>query len=264
MRQRGSVHTKAPRARMLAAVVAAALVAVPVASHALPPLIALLGKQLLQDMVTSTVKGMLLDSLSGMGCKGVALANALATLDGLKGGGAGMPRGLAGMQGLQGMQGMAGMSPEMAEAMKRMMPAGGMPGGLDAEQSAMMAKMMGSLGAPLSVPETLATLDEMSDIGMLPKAVNAELKECMLVLPQSAPAMGMAFGMLKPMLPRLREARDQMHALSPAEQEELADTLAQEFDNVPAADRKAMLAELGGGMFPPRVVSSLSKRYAGK
>ena len=96
--------------------------------------------------------------------------------------------------------------------------------------------------------------------------MSAELKECMLVLPQSAPAMGMgmAMGMMKPMLAQFREARDEMRALPADEQDELAATLAQEFDNVPAADRKDMLAELRSGLFPPRVVEILTRRYGGQ
>lgn len=69
---------------------------------------------------------------------------------------------------------------------------------------------------------------------MLSTAMSTELKECMLVLPQSAPAMGM----MKPMPAQFREARDEMCALPADEQDELAATLAQEFDNVPAADRR--------------------------
>ena len=100
------------------------------------------------------------------------------------------------------------------------------------------------------------------DAGQL--AELAELKECMLVLPQSAPAMGMAMGMMKPMLAQFREARDEMRALPADEQDELAATLAEEFDKVPAADRKDMLAELRSGLFPPRVVEILTRRYGGQ
>ena len=310
-------RSKVHRARVLAALVAASLACTTLPSQALAPALLMLGKQMLQDMVTSTAKSMLLDSLSGLGCKGIALSNAITSLDGIKRGGMGMPPGLAGMTGmptmptgmagmpglpglpgpagmpalppgmagmmgmpagmagmpgLPGLPGAAGMQPDMVAKMGRLIPAEALQGGgLNAEQSAMVAKMMGGgmggmggMGAPLSPLETIATLDEMSEIGMLPKAMNTELKECMVLLPQSAPMMGMAFGMMKPVLPKLREARDQMHALSPTEQDELAATLAQEFDKVPAADRKLMLSEIGGGMFPPRVVQSLTKRYGGK
>ena len=150
-----------------------------------------------------------------------------------------------------------GMAAQMAGMMARMMPGGG----LDAGQSASIAELQQHMGAPLSPLETIATIDEMREIGMLSAAMSTELKECLLVLPQSAPTMGMAMGMMKPMLPQFREARDEMRALSPAEQDELAASLAQEFDKVPAADRKRMLTELGGGLFPPRVVETLTRRY---
>ncbi len=288
------MKTRLARATLSSAAVVLALGATP--SEAIAPVIALLGKQMLQEMFTSTLKSALLDSLSGLGCKGTALANAINSLDVLKGGAAGLPRGmpsmptgmpniptmpsmpgmagipgmggLPGMPGVAGMSGMAGMPgagmagvpPEMAAMMARMVPGGG----LDADQSAMLAKLMGGMGAPLSPLETIATIDEMSELGLLSKAMNTELKECMLVLPQSAPALGMGMGMMRSMLPKFREARDQMLALSPTEQDELAASLAHEFDKVPAADRKNMLTELRGGLFPPRVVDALTKRYGGK
>jgi hypothetical protein len=294
MQQREPIHSKASRRQAMAALVAASLVCIPFSSQALAPVIAMLAKQMLQDMVTTTAKSMLLDSLSNLGCKGTAMANALTSLGGLKGGGLGLPRGMpagvtgmaatptgmpampglpgqtgmpplpTGTVGMAAMPGMTGMPPEIVAAMARMMPAGAIPVGLDAEQSAMLAKLQGGMNTPLSPLETIATLDEMTEIGMLPKAMNIELKECMLVLPQSTPAMGMAFGMLKPMLPQLREARDQMRALSPTEQDELAANLAQELDKVSSAERKTMLTELGGGMFPPRVVETLTRRYDSK
>jgi hypothetical protein len=120
---------------------------------------------------------------------------------------------------------------------------------------------MEAMGKPLSPVETIATIDEMSELGLLSKAMNTELKECMLLLPDAAPMLGMGMGMMKPMLPKMREGRDQMRNLSPAEQDELAETIAHEFDKVSADDRKLMLGELGGGMFPPRVVEALKKRY---
>ena len=66
------------------------------------------------------------------------------------------------------------------------------------------------------------------------------------------------------MLPQFREARDEMRRLSPVEQDELVVVLAQELDQAPQADRKLMLAELRGGLFPPRVVEALSKRYGAR
>ena len=277
------------RAALITATITLALVATP--SQAIAPLIALLGKQLLQDMVMTTAKSMLMNSLRGTGCKGTALANALDSFGSLQGGGLGALRGLpgaagvggmpampvmpamhgiptvpgmagmTGMTGLTGMGGMGGMPPDMAAQMTGMLT-GMMPGGgLDAEQSASFAGLQQLMRAPLSPLETIATIDEMSELGLLSAAMSTELKECLLLLPQSAAGMGMTMGMMKPMLPKFREARDEMRALSPVEQDELAASLAEEFDKVPAADRKRMLTELGGGLFPPRVVETLSRRY---
>ena len=222
------------------------------------------------------LKDLVLSTLNGMGCKGIALANALEALDLRKGAGggaggmmglsaaaafrrcpaaprcpacrpgcrcrlarrhaadaaghghSGMPGGLPGMPGgLPGMSGLPGMglgapgSEEMMARMRSMMPAGGqLPAGtgIDPEQ---LARMMQAMSQPLSPPETLAVMDEMAEIGMLPKAMQTELKECMVLLPTAAPALGMGMGMLKPMLPQMRQARDQLHALPPAEQDEL-------------------------------------------
>ena len=277
------------RAALTTVVITLALVATP--SQAIAPLLALLGKQLLQDMVMTTARSMLMNSLRGTGCKGTALANALDLFGSLKGGGLGALRGLpgaagvggmpampgmpgmpavpgiagmTGMTGITGMTDMSGMPPDMAAQMTGML-AGMMPGGgLDAEQSASLAGLQQLMGAPLSPLETIATIDEMSEIGLLSAAMRTELKECLLLLPQSAPSMGMAMGMMKPLLPQFREARDEMRALSPAEQDELAASLAEEFDKVPAADSKRMLTELEGGLFPPRVVETLSRRYGGQ
>jgi hypothetical protein len=264
--------TKLVRATLGTVAITLALASAP--SQAIAPIIALFAKQMLKDMVTSTAKSMLLDSLSGMGCKGQALANAITSV-GNVGAGRGMPAGTAlptmpGMSALPGglpvMPAMGTLppgSPDMAAMMARMMPGGAMPPGMapDPEQAAMLARLQGGMSAPLAPAETLATIDEMSELGLLSPAMNTELKECMALLPQAAPAMGMAMGMMKPMLPQFRDARDQMRALSPEEQDELAASLGQELDKAPARDRKAMLGELGGGLFPPRVVQTLNQRY---
>ena len=158
------------------------------------------------------------------------------------------------------MGGLAGLPPDIAAQMAHMMHGGG----LDAGQLAKLAELQRAIGASLSPPEAIATIDETSELGMLLTAMGAELKECMLVLPQSAPAMGMAMGMIKPVLAQFREARGEIRALPADEQDELAAALAQKFDIVPAADRKAMLAELRSGLFPPRVVQTLARRYGGQ
>ena len=270
--------TKLGRATLRTLAVTLALASLP--SQAIAPVIAFFAKQLLQDMVTTSAKSMLLGSLNGMGCKGQALANAITSVGNI-GAVHGMPAGMAlptmpgAMPGLPGgmpvMPGMSALppgSPDMAAMMARVTAGAAMPPGmgmgLDPEQTAMLAKLQGGMSAPLPAAETLATIDEMSELGLLSPSMNAEFKECMVLMPQAAPAMGLAMGMMKPMLPQFRDARDQMRALSPEEQDELAASLGQELDKAPATGRKAMLTELGGGLFPPRVVQTLNQRYGVK
>ena len=201
-----------------------ALIAWP--SAALAPVIAMLAKQLVEQAVTSLIKDTLLNSLNGLGCKGIALSNALNALDAARGGvGAlpgmsmpAMPKLPDGMQmptlpggALPGMPGMPGMDATMiagAEAkMRAMMPAGM---ALDPAQLA--------LANPLPPPETVATIDELAEPGFLPAEFQTEMKECMVLVPAS----------------------------------------------VPANDRKSFLASLDGGFFPPRVSEGVKARLGAK
>ena len=320
-------------ARIAAITLACTLALVPAPGAAIAPILLLLVKQIVKDAAQSMLKDMLLSTLNGMGCKGMAIANALEAMDLRKGGGAGglmgmlgggipkmpggmpgmpagmpgMPAGMAmpqmpagmsmpggmvmpggmampqmpggmsipgmpgaGMGGLAGMAGMAGMAgglpiggnAEMMARMREMMPgAGQLPAGagIDPDQ---MARVMQAMSQPLSPPETLAVIDEMTEVGFLPKAMQTELKECMVLLPAAAPALGMGMAMLKPILPQLRQAREQMNALSPAEQDELAAALAPDLKAIPAADRKVLFEFLDSGFFPKRVAESLRAQLA--
>lgn len=236
--------------RALTVAFAAALATAPAPSEAIAPALLFMIKQIAQQAATSMIKDTLLSSLNGMGCKGMALANALTALD-TRGGGAGallgaMPKMPVGMA----------MPPEMAARMGAMMPGGGQlpPGmGLGPEQMAMLAQVQRSMNEPLSPPETLATIDELFELGFLPKSIQGELKECMVLVPATIPALGMGMGMMKPMIPQLRQARDEMRALSPAEQDEIAAVLAQELKGLPADQRAALVEHLDSGFFPPRV-----------
>lgn len=241
---------KPPRI-LVAGVLAAALGSLPLTGAALAPAAALLIKQIVQDAVMTSLKDMLLGSLRDMGCKGIALGNALATLDARGGGGAASLRGMA-TGGLQGMAAMPGM-PDLAS----MLPPGT---ALPPEQAAMLAQMQRAMAQPLSPAQTLGAMDEMAELGLLPRPVQAEMKECMTLLPQTAPALGMAMGMLQPLLPQLREAREQMRSLSPAEQEEFAATMAQELKAVPPAERAQFLEQIDAGFFPPAVAAGVKAR----
>ena len=72
--------------RVAAGVLAAALAVAPAPGEAIAPVLLVLVKQAAQQMAQSMIKDAILGSLRGMGCKGMALANAIEAMD-LRGGG---------------------------------------------------------------------------------------------------------------------------------------------------------------------------------
>ena len=255
------VASKLRLTRLCALTLAAALLLPPVPSHAIAPLLLVMLKQLAHDAAKSMLKDMLLSHLNGMGCKGMALANALQgmTLRGVAGS-ALPPMGMGIGSGMP-----AGLPPEMAAKMGSLMPGlGQMPAGmaLDPEQTAAMARMQQAMSQPLSPRETLASIDALTELGFLPKPVQAELKECMLLIPAAAQALGMGVSMLQPMIPQLRQARAELHALPIAEQDEVAAALAQDLSSLSADERKALTDYLDSGFFPKRVADGVKTRLS--
>ena len=268
------------RDRCCALALAGSLTLAPAPSEAIPPVLLLVAKQIVQDAAKSILKDMLLSSLRDMGCKGMALANAFELFDLRKGAGGGtgmlgilgssmpkMPPGMAmpalpaGMNvpamagAVPGLAGTEAMSAGLAEGMHEMMSgAGQLQVGVDPGQ---VALLMQAMGRPLSPPETLAVIDELGEIGFLPKTIQGELKECLVLLPAAAPALGMGMAMLKPMIPQVRQARDAMHALTPEEQDELGAGLLQEIRQLPADERKSLVEFVEAGFFPKRVADAL-------
>ncbi len=278
------MSSKAAQVGLVALV--AALVLTPAPIHAIAPVLLLLIKQMAQQAATSMFKDMLLSGLSGMGCKGIALSNALAAVD-LRGGGAagllgGMPQLPAGLSmptipTLPGMPGGVGagmliggpaeaLGGEQAALLARSKELISLPPGfaMDPAQMAMMARAQQAMSQPLSPAETLATIDELFELGFLPRAIQTELKECMVLLPAAIPALGMGMGMLKPMLPQMRQAREELRALSPAEQDEVAAMLAQQVNALPADQRTALMEHIDSGFFPPAVSAGVKARVAAK
>lgn len=267
-----------PASHIVTFALAIALAPAPLPGHAIAPALLLFIKHMVQQTATSMIKDTLLSGLSGMGCKGMALANALESLDrGAEGGGfklpmGGLPIGGLPMGGLPkvpaGMlTGGAGLPPEVMAQMKAMMPGvGQLPAGMavDPEQQAAMLQMQQAMSQPLSVPETLATIDELFELGFLPGPVQIEFKQCLLLVPATIPALGMGMGMLKPMVPQLRQARDELRALSPAEQDEVASAIAQEVRALPSDQRQALIEHLDSGFFPARVSRGVKSRLAGR
>lgn len=256
-----------PRSGALALAATFALASAP--SDAIAPMVAMFAKQMVQDAVMSTIKEALLGSLRDQGCKGIALANAISTLADagkVKGGLPTMPNMPGGFSMPSGMA-MPGGMPAMGGMLGKLAPnAGSLPAdmALSAEQIEMMAEAQAAMSQPLSPLETMNTIDELSELGFLPKPVQTELKQCLVLLPQAAAPLGMGMAMLKPMIPQIREGRDMLFAASPAEQDELAVTLAQELKSVPARERKDFIELLDGGFFPPRVSEGVKARLGAK
>ena len=275
--------------RLCAITLTAAAALSPANSDAVAPALLFMVKQIAQQAATSMIKDAVLSSLSGMGCKGIALSNAISAFDLRKGGAGaalggmpslpagmsmpnmpmtgfpGLPAGASGLGGLGGLGAIGhanAMPPDIMAKMQALMSSGGpQPAGavLDPEEAAMMARMQQSMAQPLSPLETVATIDELFELGFLPKPIQAELKQCMVLVPASVPALGMGMGMMKPMIPQLRQARSELHALSPQEQDEVAAALVQEVRPLPADQRAAFLDHVESGFFPPHVAREVKR-----
>jgi hypothetical protein len=244
-------------------------------SHAIAPALLLVIKQIAKQAATQMFKDAVLSGLDGMGCKGMALSNALQAFELRRAGGAmpafgmpsmpGMPALPAGMgmpAGALGMPNLSSVPAEMTAKLQSMMPdASQLPPGAGISPD-MMAQLRQAMAQPLSPAETLATIDELAVLGFLPKAMQTELKECMVLIPSASATLGMGMGMLRPVIPQLRSAREQLHALSPAEQDEVALTLVQELRALPADQRAALIEHLDSGFFPPRVSAGVKARLA--
>lgn len=235
--------------RLASALLCAALL-VPATGHALAPAVLLMIKQIVRQSAQSMIKDALLSSLDGLGCKGVALSNALAAFELRKGGAgaAGLGAGLIG-----GMPPMGALPPEAAAMMAQITAR--MPAGMGHPTDSPM-------GPPLSPRETVATIDELTELGFLPKPMQTELKQCMTLVPAAVPALGMGLGMLKPVVPQLRQARAELHALSPGEQDEVAAAFAQEARALTPAERAAFAEHLDAGFFPPRIAATTKRLLA--
>jgi len=272
---------------------AAALIAVAVTApaHGALPLIAGLGKQLIQDMLIDGVKSQLMGALSDSGCKGAAIASLMAGSPGrglgsLLGNGMapGLPAGPPAMPGtplsgtmpglpgtaggvaLPGAAGALGSAQMMAMLQQQLgARAGGMPA-ITPEQMAQiqssMAAMQQAMAQPLSRAETLAVFDELAQLGVMTPDMQTEVRDCVTLAPPVAgDTLGMSGAILKNMvLPQLREARQQMANLTPDEREHLANEIVQALRDASPEDRQAFTEGFGVGFFPPEVVDSVKAR----
>jgi hypothetical protein len=243
------------RMRIGAITLAIAAAGVPSTAGAVAPAVLFMVKQIVQQAAQSMIKDALLSSLDGLGCKGMALSNAIAALDLRKGGAAAV------LGATTGMAPMGALPPEAAAMMAQMTAR--LPPGMAPPMGLSMDQVMGqAMGPPLSPRDTLATIDELAELGFLPKPIQTELKQCMALVPAAAPALGMGLGMLKPVVPQLRQARDELRALSPSEQDEVAAAFVQEVKALPPDERAAFVEHLDSGFFPPRIATTVKRRLA--
>lgn len=239
----------------------------PAPTHAALPL-ALLGKQIVKQMIIDTVKGQLLGSLADMGCRGAALAGALSTLDTARTRPADALRGLAG--GAAGGIAAPSMDPaQMAALMNAAQGAPGMPAMTPEQQAQMqqaLAMMQAAMAAPLSRAETVAVFDELAALGVMAPGMVAEARDCVtLAPPGSDRTVGIAGAMIKQtVLPALREAKAQLAALSPEEQDQLVAAMTEELRQASDEDRQAFFAGVGSGFFPPGVLDRVRTGLAGR
>jgi hypothetical protein len=253
------------RRRLAVALLAAAL---PTAGAAVLPLLALVGKQVVQDMVMGAVKSHLIGSLAGMGCKGARLAGLIATASaahgagGLRGlgaaaaggmspGGATMPAGMPG--------GMAmGSGQDMSQMFAAMGGAGMTPEQMARAQEA-MALMQHAMEHPLTRPETLEVFAELEGLGLLTDAMHDEARDCILLAPPGSDRMlGQTGAIFKEvLLPQLRETKAKLSNLGPDEQDQLAQGIAEALREARPEDRKSFSEGLGLGFFPKAVVEKV-------
>ena len=287
--------------RRAAVAVAAALVVAGVSTPALGvlPVLAALGKQIVQNMLIDGVKSQLIGSLAQSGCKGAALASMLAgspgrSLGGMLGGGAlgggtalpgGMPQLPTGpmtssmgdpvsMRAARGgvgileappgtdprsmdMSQLMALAQQQAGAQMRGMP----PMSRDqmAHMQSAMSAMQQAMANPLSPAESQAVFDELATLGVMTPAMQTEARDCIaLAGPSANPSLGVSAALMKNMvLPKLREAHEQMARLTADEREQLADGIAQAMKDATPEDRKVFQEGFGVGFFPPDVVESV-------
>ena len=249
------------------------------------------------------LKDAILSGLEGMGCKGIALANALRALD-LRRGSGGAALGLLGATRLPSGAAILPVGDARHERVRMSglhkvpsapglgaMPAGlagAMGGAVPADVAAKMAALMpgaGQLPAGLgldpirwrcwpvsgsrwpsrcrrrrrSPPSTSSPIS-----GFLPKPIQSELKECMVVLPTTLAALGMGMAMIKPIVPKLRQA-PRRAARAVAGGAGRGRSRARRGDPpLPAEQRAEFVEHLGSGFFPPRIVAGVKERLGGR
>jgi hypothetical protein len=84
----------------------------------------------------------------------------------------------------------------------------------------------------------------------------------MVLLPQTATAIGMGTGMMKQVIPQMRQGRDMMRNASPQEHDEMIAMMVEQLQSSSPAERKGFVEMLDSGYFPPRVSEGVKARLA--
>src|SRR5258706_8150853 len=272
---------RSPASSVVEGVLAVTLLVTPLAAEPVLPIAAMLGKDVLRNIILGELKSQLLGTLSGMGCRGAALSGVLTTASAVRPAPGGMPQMPPGAGRLPGgmplpagtpTPGSAavvpGVMPDaalMAQMMAMMQAQGASTGrSMSPEQMAQMADMQKAMAQPLSRAETIAVFNQLAELGILTPEMASEARDCILLAPPAAgDTIGMLGAMLKSMLlPRLIEAKAKLANLTPEEQRDLADTMVEELRNAPIADRSVFLdGGYGRGFYPATIVDRIKSRF---
>ena len=196
--------------QMTALIAAVVAIGVALPAHGVLPLIAGLGKQIVQNMLIDGVKSQLIGSLSGMGCKGAALASLVASSS---------ARGMGGMLGggmLPGLAGGRAMPPGIAVMPSDAMPSGAMPNMADART------MRAARGAP-EIPNLASGADLQSmDLSKMMALMQQQMGSRVGAMPSMSPEQ---MAMLQSSMAAMQQAMSQ--PLSRAETQAVFDELAE-------------------------------------
>ncbi len=271
----------------------ASIASFPTSSGAVFP-VAMLGKEILQNVIFGQVKNQLIGSLANMGCKGARLAGVIASASagknfggggmpggmppGIPGGGIGIPGGEGlpptGHASIRAARGGVGI-PEVSQAQAEAMMRSGTPDmatmmsqmpGMSPEQAAQMQKSLASMqeamSHPLSRAETLDVFDELASLGLLTNEMRGEVRDCIELAPLgSDSAIGTTGAIMKSsVLPALRDAKLRLNSLTPEEQNQLADGLVDALKQASPKDRQVFLNGFGAGFYPAPVVETVRAR----
>jgi hypothetical protein len=123
-----------------------------------------------------------------------------------------------------------------------------------------LSSMQRAMEHPLTRPETLEVFDELKSLGVLTDAMHSEARDCILLAPAGSDRqLGQTGAIFKQvLLPQIRDTKAKLANLTPEQQDELAQGIADALRQAEPADRKAFQEGLGLGFFPKAVVDKVA------